>query len=422
MVEKRQEKVMDSAVKSTAVVTSLFPTAVHDRLYAAKEDEKPEEKKNAWLAGDDPAAGGLRGSLTHNANLSNGNLNVVPANKKNKGRPIADKFCKYSPDKPNIWKPLLSNAFPLSFQSKANCSVYFADLAGFTKWSSTREPIEVFELLEALYGSFDRVATKRSVFKVETIGDWCVSFTVFAICVSGKPSCLHLSLPFYSYMAATGLPNPQPDHAIRMVKFARDCMARMDRLLEQLSQTLGADTMELTMRVGIHSGPVTAGVLRGDKGRFQLFGDTVNTASRMESNGVKGTIHVSASTAALLPAKWLTEREDKIVAKGKGEMTTYFVSTVVGANTAIDVSHHSMLEENAMDIPPRLKPMDTTRSSTTADSEDRFSFRNEPSDSDDPEKAPLTNMFRKPFEGRMSPVKFGSSLAKTLGIRDEVEV
>lgn len=123
-------------------------------------------------------------------------------------------------------------------------------------------------------------------------------------------------------MAATGLPNPQPDHAIRMVKFARDCMARMDRLLEQLSDSLGKDTMELTMRVGIHSGPVTAGVLRGDKGRFQLFGDTVNTASRMESNGIKGRIHVSASTAALLPVKWLTEREDKIVAKGKGEMTT----------------------------------------------------------------------------------------------------
>lgn len=127
---------------------------------------------------------------------------------------------------------------------------------------------------------------------------------------------------FFSYMAATGLPNPQPDHAIRMVKFARDCMARMDRLLEQLSDSLGKDTMELTMRVGIHSGPVTAGVLRGDKGRFQLFGDTVNTASRMESNGIKGRIHVSASTAALLPVKWLTEREDKIVAKGKGEMIT----------------------------------------------------------------------------------------------------
>lgn len=76
------------------------------------------------------------------------------------------------------------------------------------------------------------------------------------------------------------------------------------------------------MRVGIHSGPVTAGVLRGDKGRFQLFGDTVNTASRMESNGVKGRIHCSQTTADLLPQRWLTAREDKVFAKGKGEMQT----------------------------------------------------------------------------------------------------
>ena len=79
---------------------------------------------------------------------------------------------------------------------------------------------------------------------------------------------------------------------------------------------LGPDTGELLMRFGLNSGPVTAGVLRGEKCRFQLFGDTVNTASRMESNGVKGRIHVSESTAKLLPVKWLSMRQDKVVAKG----------------------------------------------------------------------------------------------------------
>ena len=88
--------------------------------------------------------------------------------------------------------------------------------------------------------------------------------------------------------------------------------------------TLGEGTDDLTLRIGMHSGEVTAGVLRGEKGRFQLFGDTVNTASRMESNGVPGKIQVSQSTADELILRnrstWLTAREEKVVAKGKGEM------------------------------------------------------------------------------------------------------
>jgi class 3 adenylate cyclase len=97
-----------------------------------------------------------------------------------------------------------------------------------------------------------------------------------------------------------------------------------------LVDTLGGDTADLEMRVGLHSGATTAGVLRGAKGRFQLFGDTVNTAARMESNGERGRIHVSQATADALIAKgkshWLVAREDMIIAKGKGEMQTYFVS------------------------------------------------------------------------------------------------
>jgi class 3 adenylate cyclase len=183
-------------------------------------------------------------------------------------------------------------------------TIFFADLAGLTSWSSKRTPIEVFELLETIYSAFDIIAAKRGVFKVETIGD--------------------------CYVAATGIPQPQADHAVILVKFAQDCMTQFSQLTHDLVATLGEDTAQLEMRVGLHSGATTAGVLRGAKGRFQLFGDTVNTAARMESNGVRGRIHVSQATANALIAKgkshWLTAREDKVIAKGKGEMQTYFVA------------------------------------------------------------------------------------------------
>ena len=78
-----------------------------------------------------------------------------------------------------------------------------------------------------------------------------------------------------------------------MAKFARDCLAEMQVLVHKLEVTLGPDTADLTIRVGLHSGPVTAGVLRGERARFQLFGDTMNTAARIETSGMRDKIHIS---------------------------------------------------------------------------------------------------------------------------------
>jgi class 3 adenylate cyclase len=120
-----------------------------------------------------------------------------------------------------------------------------------------------------------------------------------------------------------------------MTKFASDCRSKMNILVTELEQTLGAGTSDLKLRIGLHSGPVTAGVLRGQKARFQLFGDTVNTAARMESTGIPNKIHVSEATAneliALKKAAWLIKREDMITAKGKGQMVTYWVEPKIGA-------------------------------------------------------------------------------------------
>lgn len=95
------------------------------------------------------------------------------------------------------------------------------------------------------------------------------SFILFGVIQS------HFPPTFPGYMAVTGLPNARKDHAVAMCKFARDIREAMDEMTADLSRTLGPDTDEIELRIGLNSGPVTAGVLRGDKARFQLFGDTV---------------------------------------------------------------------------------------------------------------------------------------------------
>ena len=282
LVQRRQEKVHDAAVKSNAIVSSLFPAEIRDRLFQHNEtpEQKSGKKKTAGKgSGTDTAA-----KFRLKSYLDNGQAETLSesATVDYDSKPIADLF--------------------------PNTTVMFADIAGFTAWSSVREPSQVFTLLETLYRAFDLIAKRRKVFKVETVGD--------------------------CYVAVTGLPEPRKDHAVIMARFARDCMAKMNDLSHQLEVTLGPDTGDLAMRFGLHSGPVTAGVLRGDKSRFQLFGDTVNTAARIESTGLRHRIHLSQETADLLKEagkeSWVAPRDGVVVAKGKGEMQTFWLLTKDG--------------------------------------------------------------------------------------------
>eukprot|EP00980_Cylindrotheca_fusiformis_P002188 scaffold500_cov124-Cylindrotheca_fusiformis.AAC.1 len=270
LVAMRLSKVNKAAEKSATIVASLFPDGVRSRLMNPEEVDKRRNRTTKsqlkqYLQDD---AGPSSVGHVHSGEVDQEIL---------ESKPIADLF--------------------------PHTTVIFADIAGFTAWSSVREPSQVFTLLETVYRSFDRVAHHRGVFKVETVGD--------------------------CYVAVTGLPEPRPDHAEAMARFARDCMIKMNDLTHKLEITLGPDTGELAMRFGMHSGPVTAGVLRGDKSRFQLFGDTVNTAARIESTGVKNRIHLSEETAKLLlqseKKTWVIPREDMVVAKGKGKMKTYWL-------------------------------------------------------------------------------------------------
>ena len=171
-------------------------------------------------------------------------------------------------------------------------TIMFSDIRGFTKISSQLSPLKVSDMLDRLYGKLDKLSREHDVFKVETIGD--------------------------AYMAVTNLVKEQSDHAKRIAQFAIDAgKAASTTLIDEDVPDLGY----LSIRVGIHSGPVVANVVGSRNPRYCLFGDAVNTASRMESFGIADRIQCSEQTAKLLleqcPEMPVTPR-GAIEVKGKG--------------------------------------------------------------------------------------------------------
>ncbi len=177
--------------------------------------------------------------------------------------------------------------------SHAQVTVLFADLVGFTSISRQTGPRELITLLNDVFSHFDRLAERHGLEKIKTIGD--------------------------SYMLVGGLPVPRGDHAEAVAEMALDMIEEIGRYNRQ-SQT------QINVRIGINTGPVVAGVIGKKKFTYDLWGDTVNLASRMESAGLPNTIHVSPDSQAVLADKYdLTER-GLVSCKGVGEITTYFLT------------------------------------------------------------------------------------------------
>jgi adenylate cyclase len=174
----------------------------------------------------------------------------------------------------------------------AEATVLFSDFVGFTQFSARITAEELVSRLNELFQAFDSLAEAYGVEKIKTIGD--------------------------AYMVAGGLPIPQPDHAERIADMALGMLGAVEEYNARAEEPL-------EIRIGIHTGPVVAGVIGSSKFAYDLWGDTVNTASRMESNSLPGRIHVSEAIHDLLRARYRLESRGIIEVKGKGEMKTYFL-------------------------------------------------------------------------------------------------
>ncbi|XP_047736437.1 soluble guanylate cyclase 88E [Hyalella azteca] len=174
-------------------------------------------------------------------------------------------------------------------------TILFSDVVTFTEICSRITPMQVVSMLNAMYSIFDNLTEKHSVYKVETIGD--------------------------AYMVVGGAPERQSAHGQLVCDMALDMVEAITDLKDPSTGN------HLRIRVGVHSGMVVAGVVGMKMPRYCLFGDAVNTASRMESTSEAMKIHISESTKEILPSGYNTEVRGEITVKGKGNMKTYWLSS-----------------------------------------------------------------------------------------------
>jgi class 3 adenylate cyclase len=200
---------------------------------------------------------------------------------------------------------LLLNILPPSIASRlkqeqssiadsfAEATVLFADIVGFTKIADFMSPTELVYLLNEIFSSFDLLTETHGLEKIKTIGD--------------------------AYMVAGGIPVKRADSAEAIALLALDMQRAIERFNKQHCQNFN-------IRIGINTGPVVAGVIGIKKFIYDLWGDTVNTASRMESHGLPGQIHLTEATYQLLVNKFVFKERGTIDIKGKGLMRTYFLT------------------------------------------------------------------------------------------------
>jgi adenylate cyclase len=172
-----------------------------------------------------------------------------------------------------------------------NVTILFCDLVGFTRLTAAWHPARTLDLLNEIFSGFDELVVKYGLEKIKTIGD--------------------------AYMVAGGLPEPRPDHA--------EAVAAMALEMPLVLAAASRNRTDLACRIGLNSGPAVAGIVGAKKFFYDVWGDTVNTASRMEASSLPGRVQVSKATRDAIAATFNLQKRGEIDIKGKGPMTTYFL-------------------------------------------------------------------------------------------------
>lgn len=186
----------------------------------------------------------------------------------------------------------LKNGEKVIAEKQEATTVGFTDLVGFTPYARNAEPVDVVTMLNRIFSNFDIMSAQNGVEKIKTIGD--------------------------CYMFAAGVPVPVEDHARRVA----DSALEMVRFIERFNARFGT---AFQIRIGLNSGPLVAGIIGKQKFAYDIWGDAVNVASRMESSGLPGRIHISESTRAALGSDYECEPRGTIECKGLGQINTYFL-------------------------------------------------------------------------------------------------
>lgn len=188
---------------------------------------------------------------------------------------------------------LKSRADQIIADKHEEASILFADMAGFTAWASATAPVDLVRFLNEVFTAFDRLVERHGLEKIKTTGD--------------------------NYMVVSGVPVPRSDHAAALVQLALE-------MVDAARHIHGPHGRDVSIRIGIASGPVVAGVVGMKKFFYDVWGDAVNVASRMESTGVPGRIQVSPETFERVKDQFEFESRGPIDVKGKGKMTTWLLT------------------------------------------------------------------------------------------------